>query len=225
MRILLLVCFLTFSFQLEAAKIQFPDSELAQESVLPKFEDPEPVKSRNVETAGKIEPSLFIGWTLNDAFVEPLSIGGLLTYHFNEIHAAQLFGIKFSEDKNEYPDQILAETNGAADIRNTVAIPKPAYLLAYQWTPFYGKISFTKQSVVNLSIYGDLGLGQIQIDEDSEFAYSFGVGTKLYFGSRFNVRVDYRFLLYNARNQIDASYGDDFQNNSILSIAVGALLF
>lgn len=223
MRILLFLTVAFLSVSAKAATIQFPKSELAQESVLPVFDSSEAVKNRNVTTEKKLEPTLFMSWTLNDAFVEPLSFGGALTYHINETHGLQLFGIKFSEEINEYPDQILKE--GAADIRNTVAIPKSAYLLSYQITPFYGKVSFTKQSVTNLSLYGTLGIGQIQIDEDSEMTYSFGVGTKIYFSKRFNMRVDYRFLLYNARNPIDPAIGDSFQNNSILAVGLGYLLF
>lgn len=42
--------FLLFSNPLLAAKIQFPDEELAQESVLPVFDDSQAVKNRNVVT-------------------------------------------------------------------------------------------------------------------------------------------------------------------------------
>lgn len=131
--------------------------------------------------------------------------------------------MKFSEERNDYPDQILVDTG--ADIRNTIAVPKSVYTLSYQNTPFYGKVSLTKQGVVNLALYGNLGIGQYQIDGDSELAYSFGIGTKLYFNSRLSLRIDYRFFYYDARNQIRPEYDSSYQLNSILGFGLGYLLF
>jgi outer membrane beta-barrel protein len=226
-----LVAFLVLQVSLQAisvsafaAKIQFPTEELASESVLPKFDNPIPVRNRNVETAGHLEVAGFYGWTLNDAFADSTSLGGIFTYHFNEFHALQIYAAKLSGKANEYPQQIFDQTSGAADIRGKTAVPKAAYILAYQVTPFYGKLSFTKQGVINMSIYGTLGAGSYQLQDGNTTGLSTGIGAKFYFTNRFNLRADYRFFFYSARDPIDPAYGKRAQLNSILTIGLGFLL-
>jgi outer membrane beta-barrel protein len=213
---------LLLSLQAFGAKIQFPTEELATESVLPKFDKPVPVRNRNVETAGHLELAAFYGWTLQDAFADSTSIGGIFTYHLNEFHGLQVYAAKLSGKENDYPNQINDETS--KDIRGKTAVPKAAYLLAYQVTPFYGKLSFTKSYVMNMSLYGTLGLGSYQLEDESSLTESFGIGTKFYFGHKISARLDYRFFLYKARDPIDANFGKRQQINSILTLGFGWLL-
>jgi outer membrane beta-barrel protein len=230
MRFILLIA-LFFSIESQAVKIQFPEDELASESVLPKFDNPEPVKNRNVVTKGKFEVTAMLGWTLNDVFVDPLTMGGIVTYHLTEIHAIQFYANKFSSKINGYPAQIDQQTT--TGIPNP-AIPESAYLLAYQITPYYGKLSTTKQGVTNMSLYGTAGLGTYQVSGAKNFALSAGIGSKVYFTKKLSLRIDYRWLFFKAEdpiNQIDTGSNgsidkelpDRAQFNSILTVGAGYL--
>lgn len=222
---------LLFSIESHAVKIQFPEEELASESVLPKFDNPEPVKNRSVTTAGRFEVTGMFGWTLNDVFVDPITIGAIATYHINEIHAFQFYANKFTAKENSYPGQIQNETGVALP---HPALPESAFLLSYQITPFYGKLSITSQGVMNMAFYGTAGVGTYNVDGDNNFAMSAGLGSKLYFTKRLNLRLDYRWFFFNAKDPInqvdlgangtiDKDLGSRQQFNSILTVGLGFL--
>ncbi|MES2769041.1 MAG: outer membrane beta-barrel domain-containing protein [Bdellovibrionota bacterium] len=229
--IVFLILLSIFSIESYAVKIQFPEDELASESVLPKFDNPEPVKNRNIMTKGRFEITGMFGWTLNDVFVDPLTFGGIATYHFTEIHGLQFYYNKFSAKENDYPSQIDSETG--VDIPNP-AVPDSAMLLAYQITPYYGKLSLTKQGVTNMSFYGTAGIGTYAVSGDNSFAMSAGLGSKIYLTKRFNIRLDYRWFFFNAKDpinevdqgsngSIDKTLPDRAQFNSILTVGAGFL--
>lgn len=218
-----------------AVKIQFPEDELASESVLPKFDNPEPVKNRNIITKGKFELTGMLGWTLNDVFVDPLTFGAMATYHLTEIHALQFYYNKFSSKVNSYPDQIGNETG----VKITPPVPESTMLLAYQITPYYGKLSTTNQGVTNMSFYGTAGLGTYAIDGSNGFAMSAGLGSKIYFSKQFSLRIDYRWFFFDGKDPIGTieesdgvappgggatnDLGNRSQFNSILTMGAGFL--
>lgn len=224
MRFILLIVLLFSIDGFASVKIQFPEEELATESVLPKFDNPDPVKNRNVVTSGRFEVTGMFGWTLNDVFVEPITIGALVTYHLTEIHAMQFYANKFSAEINSYPKQIQDETSIAIP---DPAVPESAYLLSYQITPYYGKLSITNQTVANMALYGTAGVGTYNVDGQNNFAMSGGLGAKFYLTSRFNLRLDYRWLFFNARDPIGSVGGVELGNrqqfNSILTVGLGFL--
>jgi outer membrane beta-barrel protein len=192
------ISILFLSLSAHAVDIQFPEEELARESVYPVFDNPEAVKHRTVDTAGRIELGLGGGWSLNDALFDPLTFGGSVTYHFNELHAAQFYGTFFSAKPSQYVQGI--EEDGK--IANLANAPQPKYLmlLNYQITPYYGKISITKQTVLNLSTYGSAGLGTININGENIFAWSIGLGQKLYFNRNWGIQADLKAVTYSAPN-------------------------
>lgn len=229
---LLLLAFVLFNLHTAySAKIEFPDEELASESVLPVFDDPQPVKNRNVVTAKKIEITGFLGVTMNEPFTDPYNFGGMLTYHFNEFHAIQFYGTAFSASENDYPEQINNETGGdpgGYDIRGKVAEPETALLLSYKISPYYGKFSLTKQGVLNIALYGTLGLGTIQISGEQNPVGAFGLGQKFYFSKNFSLVTDLRILAFNGpdpRGKIEvdpppgtSENGDRFQLKYIFTV-------
>lgn len=221
---------------LSAAKVEFPEEELASESVLPIFDDYQPVRNRNVVTSKKIELTGFLGITMNEPFTSPYNFGGMLTYHFNEIHAVQLYGTVFSANENNYPSQIYEETGGSPggyDIRGQVAKPESAILLAYKISPFYGKFSLTKQTVLNIALYGTLGVGTIQVSGAQNTAFSFGLGQKFYFSDKFSLVSDLRILAFSGldpRGKIEANPApgvtaneDQFQMKYVFTIGAAYL--
>ncbi len=182
-----------------AERIEFPEDELATETVLPKFDRPTVVRNRNVVTEGRFEPGLFSGWIMNEPFYNNQQIGLNLSYHFNEISAVNVVGASWMSGASTYGKQ-LKEQN-YVDVDNTYG-PKSMYLLNYQFTGFYGKISLTKQAVVNLSLFGLMGIGMVNYEGLNSPAFTFGLGQKFYFTPAIALRFDLRMLAYQGPNPV-----------------------
>jgi outer membrane beta-barrel protein len=182
-----------------AATIEFPEGELASESVLPVFDHPESVKSRNVKTAKRLELGGFMGYALTEAFYNPLSYGVNGTYHFDEVHGINLVGAFNVQGLNDYGNQLnpVPGTSPPQNL-NIQYAPAPKYLILanYQRTAFYGKLSLAKDYVMNLSLYGFAGAGMIGIGDVSKPVANFGIGQKFYFTPSLAFRADLRFLVY-----------------------------
>lgn len=175
--------------------IQFPDNELATESVYPVFDHPEGVKQRLVPTARRIELGVVGSYALTEPFYNPLSFGIMGSYHLNETHAINLLGLSFLSGTSNYSDQI----NETSNIKfNAQYAPAPKYLFlgSYQYTAYYGKISLSKDTVMNLGLYGLLGIGMIGIGDASNPVFSLGIGQKFYLNRSFAFRFDLRALAY-----------------------------
>ena len=76
--------------------------------------------------------------------------------------------------------------------------PKMSIFGDYNYKPFYGKLSITKNAVINTTIYGSLGLGMVQFDHKSFPGISLGVGERFYFNSHFSIKADFRLFMHNA---------------------------
>lgn len=201
----IILCLAFFALNVSTASavtIEFPEEELAKESVLPVFEGGTvAVKSRRVVTKKKMELGLMGGMIFNEPFFSPLAYGIHAGYHFNEFHSLKLNAFLRNEDISS--DARQADTDlGNAKINFNV-VPVPAYLvtLDYQLTPYYGKISLTKDFVMNLALYvyggagvTDLGGGEVTWIAD------LGVGQNLFFTPKFGLRLDMKFLLYEGLN-------------------------
>jgi outer membrane beta-barrel protein len=68
--------------------------------------------------------------------------------------------------------------------------PEMYFLANYQLTAYYGKISVTKNTSINLSLFGLLGLGLVQYSDATEPALNVGFGQKFYFNENLALRFD-----------------------------------
>ena len=219
--IILLVLFGSYSAWAE--KIIFPEDELATESVLPKFDRPDSVRSRNIATAGRFEFGAFTGWASDEPIFNPIQFGGTATYHFDETHGLNLVYGLFGGGVNSYAKEI----NSSVGLDYTNAFgPKGYYLADYQFTGFYGKMSMAKDTVVNLHLFGLVGAGMMDFGGVNEMILNFGLGQKFYFSKNAALRFDMRFMRYNGPNPAAISKTDlnsgtktaeDFESTSFLT--------
>ncbi|MCC7406172.1 MAG: outer membrane beta-barrel domain-containing protein [Bdellovibrionales bacterium] len=181
-----------------AETIEFPTEELASESVLPVFDKVENVKNRNVVTAKRIEVGGGIGFNLMDAFYNPMNFHGSVSYHFDEIHGINAAAAFWMSGLSNYGEQLKNGEGLDGDFFDPSRAPSPKYMLMgnYQYTAYYGKISLSKQMVMNLSLFGLAGLGTIAIGDQNKIALNFGIGEKFYFTKNLALRLDLRMLLY-----------------------------
>ena len=182
-----------------AEVIQFPDEELASESVLPVFDQPDSVRNRNVLMAKRTEIGVVGGLSLLEPFFNPYSLGLTGSYHFNEERGIEVLGLYYMQGlSNNAQGLNPIPGTSPAENANLQYAPAPKYLLAanYQHTGFYGKVSLAKDFVMHLNIYGLFGAGVIGVGDSTNPLLNAGIGQKMYFSPNFALRVDFRFLVY-----------------------------
>lgn len=226
-------------FARAADNVEFPDEELATESVLPVFDNSESVKYRTIRTAGRFELGPVASYSLLEPFYQQSSFGATATYHFNESSALNFFGTYFLKGLNENGNNLNPIPGSAPQSSlNAQYAPQSKYMLLanYQFTPFYGKISITKDFVMNLSLYGFAGAGGLAIGDTIAPIGNLGIGQKLYFGPNFAIRMDLRFAGYmgpdvlsrNLQNetteQSASSFDKKLQFTSLVSVGAVFLL-
>jgi len=211
---LLLGCFFTALFVLSGlAKaddvVEFPESELARESVLPVFDQPEAVKRRFVPTDGRIEISGFAGTSLNDAFLYNYPFGGEVQYHLSEIHAVGLMVEGFATSNTGYVSQIQQQVTGG-NVIPFAQNPAPTFatLGEYEFTPYYGKISLSKQNVVNLNISATGRVGMVNLSAGgSSFTAGLGINERFFLTRNFGLKLDLSTLFYTKPDVLSKSSG------------------
>jgi outer membrane beta-barrel protein len=227
-----------------AEVIQFPDEELASESVLPIFDHPEAVKNRNVLTTKRFELGVLSGLSLLEPFYNPISLGVTFDYNFSELHAVNVTGFYFMQGLSNNAQNLnpIAGTkstdtpNGISANLQYAPAPQYAVLAEYQYTGFYGKISVTKEFTMNLGVYGVGGLGTIQVGDAMHILGDVGIGQKLYFTPNFALRFDFRVMAYNGPDILStnlsdktgavpsAQFGEKINYSSLLSLGAVFLM-
>lgn len=173
----------------KAETIDFPEDELAQESVLPKFDRPDSVKKRNVVTANRFEIGGYYGWNFLEPIKNQNKIGVNFGYHWSETSALTVNYANWMTGLNKQYTDGLEEAPNNLDFDRS---PKLKYSLYghYEWKVFYGKISLTKQGVTNISVYPIFGAGITAYENKNYPGVDFGIGQKFYFSKNIALRAD-----------------------------------
>ena len=186
---------LSFSLA-KADTIEFPEEELATETVLPVFENQRGVLNRTVVTEGRFEVGAGAGLALNEPFFNPINAHLQSTYHFSELHAVNLYGFFFLPGLSQYGEQLRTADNlGNPFDAGEAPAPQSLLLASYQIQAFYGKISLTKKSVMNLALVGLVGAGLMGLDSGGSVpALNIGFAQKFYFTKNLALRFDFRLV-------------------------------
>jgi outer membrane beta-barrel protein len=201
----LLLSILAFDSAMAEVKITFPDEELSTESVLPKFEDRVAVKNRRVNHEGRFEVNLMAGMVASEPIYDPITYGFSLAYHFDNTRGIHVMGTFFSEGlsssgKSLQSGQVIRDDGGQSGQEfDALKAPFKEYMLAahYQYTAYYGKISLSREKIMNLSLSGLLGGGFYGMSGLTVPTINFGVSQRLYFNSHIALRFDLLFSLFN----------------------------
>lgn len=180
-------------------RIRFPEEELATESVLPVFDQPVSVKSRNVELASRLELGVQGGYAMTEPFFNPLSFGVSLAYHFNEEWGAQVMYNTQMQGLSNEASQLnpIPNTNPPVNANLQYApAPKAIAIANVQYSAYYGKISLSKEMVMNLHLFGLAGAGMITLGDVQKPLLTVGLGQKFYFSENMSFRFDLRLLAY-----------------------------
>ena len=206
-----------------AQNIEFPEEELATESVLPIFDQPVSVKNRAVTMTGKFEGEILGGYSLTEAFFNPVSFGASVTYHLSETSGINIFGLYYVGGLSDKGQALNGHVEKSTINANLQYGPQNKYLLLgnYEFSAYYGKISISKDYVMNLHLYGLAGLGGLAIGDGTVPVVSLGIGQKFYLNKSLALRADLRFLFYEGPNigstRLDLPSIKGVQSNSYFS--------
>ena len=196
----LCLLFVNFTYSFSFAEvIEFPDEDLATETVLPVFENKVAVKNRLIELEGRFEAGFQLGATLNEAFYKSEVVGINLGYHLDELHGIGFYYLTWSGELSSYGEQLGVNPPVAIDSPidfSKAPAAESLYVFNWEYNAFYGKISLSKQTVLNLHVFSSLGLGQIKFGDQSNVAFNAGIGQRLYFSENWALRLDFNLLFY-----------------------------
>lgn len=201
--IILLACLI--SIVSRADEIEFPDEELARETTLPVFEKRRAVLNRIVETEGRIEFGGGMGLEMNEPYYNDIMVQVMGTYNLTDTSAINVQGLMWMDGLSTYGEQLkVGRVGGTNPVESFDAMkaPHPQWGIFgnYEFIAYYGKISLTKQTVMNLNLFGIAGLGYINMDTANAIALNLGVGQNFFFTKRFGLRADVRWLIFQGPN-------------------------
>lgn len=184
--------------------IEFSEEELARETTLPVFEKRRAVLNRSVVTEKRIELGIGGGLEMNEPYYSDYMLQLTGTYNLNESSAINVQGLMWTDGLSSYGEQLKAGRTGvnAVDSFDAMKAPHPKWglFVNYEFIAYYGKISITKQSVMNLNLFAIAGLGYINMDSDNSPALNLGVGQNFFFTKNIGLRADLRWLIFQGAN-------------------------
>ncbi len=212
-----------FTSASRAEMVEFPQEELSRESVLPIFDQPEAVKKRTVPFADRYQLEGFAGMGLSDPFYNAYPVGIEALYHLNDIHAAGLRVAWVASSQTSYVPQIQQLPNANSIPFASAPSMKYFALGEYEFTPYYGKISLTKQNVMNLSISGTVFGGAVGMDAETSPGFGVGLNERFLFTRNLGIKIDLRAMFY---QQTDVVVITPAKRNVVnLFLTVGAVYF
>ena len=186
---------MTLSFHAMAADVDVPEDELAQETVYPIFDNPVSLKNRNVRDFKTMDVGIFGGLALKEPIQSTTKIGFTASYHFSEVHSLGFSYAKnntgLSRDAQGLKDDFGLDYSRAPSLDYTL-------MADYNFKLFYGKLSITKNTVMNTSVYFSGSGGIVKFSHKSYPAVALGVGEKFYFDNHWALKLDLKFFANNA---------------------------
>lgn len=197
-----------------ADEIEFPEEELARESTLPIFDKQRAVLNRSVITEKRFEVGLGGGIEMNEPYYNDYMISAQGTYNYSETSAINIQGLFWMDGLSEYGEQLKAGKAPSGSDPGFPAMdaskaPHPVWGLFanYQFIAYYGKISLSKQTVMNLNLFALAGLGYINMDTSNTFGLNLGIGQNFFITNNVGIRADLRWLIFQGPNPTSRELG------------------
>lgn len=193
--LIFIISILATQISFAAEAIDLPEEELAKESVTPVYERMVSLKNRNVLLESRIDIGGYYGWALTEPIANVSKLGVNLYYHTDEEHAWGVFLNKNFSGLSGYAKQLNSQFTLDFD-----RVPKPdlTVMADYNAMAYYGKMSITKKTVLNLNIFGSLAAGVVKYQHKSYPALAAGLGQKFYMTNQLAFRIDLRLFMNQA---------------------------
>jgi len=202
---ILSVTLIAAGLPVSAAEIEFPEEELARESTLPIFDKQRAVLNRSVVTEKRFEFGFGGGLEMNEPYYNDYMMSVQGTYNYSDTSAINVQGLYWMDGLSDYGEQLKAgnpNPPNAFPSFDASKAPHPSWAIFanYQFIAYYGKISLSKQAVMNLNLFALAGLGYINMDTMSTVGLNLGVGQNFFITNNIGIRADLRWLIFQGPN-------------------------
>lgn len=169
--------------------IRFSSDELSQQSVLPKVSGDSVIRYKSIPLAKRFELALGTGWNFTEPVYNPQKWVLNLGYSWSDFSQLNVQYTQWGSGRNtQYASQL--EGPGINIKLDRIPNLENSIYLNYELRSAYGKISLSKNSVMNLSFFPIFGLGMTKYTHKSYFGLQSGVGWKFYFSRSLALRTD-----------------------------------
>ncbi|MFP5518698.1 MAG: outer membrane beta-barrel domain-containing protein [Bdellovibrionia bacterium] len=203
--------------------ISLPPEELAKESVLPVFKKHTTVKNRNVTTDKRLEAQIFYGYNMTEPIFNVSKVGVGAYYNMTEDHAVGVLYTHNMTGLADYANQIKKDTPAIAPRIDGAYKPQSNLLVDYNFKAFYGKLSVSKNTVLNSILLFSGGVGYAQYENSGYPLVSGGLGQKFYFTNNLALRFDMRLLMHQAPSPVTAGYKERMTFFTVLDVGLSYL--
>lgn len=176
----LLVSFVIFfSCGSYAQDVFFPEDEIPSESVIPLLDSPKATLNRTVEFTKKWESKLTYGFLLDEPFYQNSFLSLLIGYSWSESSGLSLGFMKWGQGLSDYSKQFEGTANNLKFDR--ARGPDLGYYLSYDYRFFYGKVSFSRTTVIPTIMSANLDGGMIRYGSRQLPFFGGGISNSWYF--------------------------------------------
>ncbi len=165
----------------------------------PKDQDYGVVQSRKYSKAKSVSGALSYGSQLNDSWSDGPTLSGSVGYYFSERYGVELQYLNIASKDNKATSNLKSQ--GGTPNHNKM---KAFYGAAFNWVPFYAKMSFLNSSIIyfDMSISPVIGMTnyeqQIETGLVSKTTPTLGLDISQHFflSKYFAFRMDYKTRFY-----------------------------
>jgi outer membrane beta-barrel protein len=152
------------------------------------------VQNRLYSKARRFHLGVSGGVIINDPFLSTKSYGVSTGYHFSEFIGFNLMGWRTPTGKSSALDAFEAPPRTGAQANTN---PPKSYLGAeLTFSPIYGKLSVLGKSILYYDFHILVGAGVTKTETGNYSTGHLGLGQRFYLNKHFNIRVDYRSMVY-----------------------------
>ena len=142
---------------------------------------------------------------MNEPYYNTYMYNAQATYNFNETSAVNFQGLFWMPGLSSYGEQLKSSTTHQSFDASKVPHPEWAAIANYEYVAYYGKISVTKQGVMNLNTFGIAGLAYINMGAVSTVGLNLGLGQNFFVTNNIGLRWDLRYLIFQGPNATSQS--------------------
>lgn len=184
---------------------------LPTESVVPSVDSNLVVRNRLVSFAKRWDLNLSYGLVIDEMFFDNKFFSLATYYNFTEDTA---FGIKYlsrSAGQSDYAKQ-FAQTLSNVNLSKSPA-PSSLTALSYRYSFLYGKVSFSRDLVLPMSLDTQVDAGMHKVGTQSLPYTAAGVSQKFFLGKNWGIGLTYKIMFYQTVDPVSAFVGTGFQPN------------
>lgn len=157
-----------------------------------------------------IEVGLRGGYNVGNPYLDLGSVGGEVNYRFSRRWNVGLEYQKFFGRTSDLTVSVEENLN-LSGIDRTFSVPESSAYLKVGWVPFIGHTNFMNQSLLDLDIFFEAGIGQMELESSSETAYMLAIGPRFRIDKwmGFSLFVKYESELSSSQtsfNQVGSSF-------------------